>query len=100
MVPGCSTPLYEWGDYQGSLYRQFKRDGASDLGEDTRRLQAQVENSIQRGRVVPPGVRAHIGYLCYLAGDGAGAEAHFNAEKAAFPESAVFVDGTLARMRR
>jgi hypothetical protein len=35
-----------------------------------------------------------------MTGDAAGAEANLRAEKEAFPESAVFVDGMLERMGR
>jgi len=100
-VAGCATPTtYDWGDYEGSVYRLFTQRDGIDLAGETRRLSSQAEASAQRGRPVPPGVRAHIGYLCFLAGDTTAAAANFEAEKAAFPESAVFVDGMLGRLRK
>ena len=101
LAAGCASPtLYDWGDYQGALYRQFTHHDGIDPADEAHRLETQVEQTVQRGRAVPPGVQAHVGYLCHAAGDEAGAVAHLHAEKAAFPESAVFVDGMLQRMKK
>jgi hypothetical protein len=64
------------------------------------RLETQIEDTLAHERKVPPGVYAHLAMLCESAGDGPGAAGYLRAEKAAFPESAAFVDGMLARMSK
>jgi len=63
----------------------------NELSEDMARTEAE-------GAQVPPGARAHLAYLYALQGNLSQATALFEAEKAAFPESAVFVDGMISRM--
>jgi len=92
--------LYEWGDYQASLWREFRQPDGFDVHDELNRLETQVETTRLAGKAVPPGVHAHMGWLCDAAGDSAGAVAHFEAEKANYPESAAFVDGMLSRMKK
>jgi hypothetical protein len=100
---GCVTPprtMYAWCGYEESLYRMYVETGDFDAAVEAQRLAVEVERAQLEGRDVAPGVHAHLAMLCARMGDAAGAEAHLRAEKAAFPESAVFVDGLLARMGR
>jgi hypothetical protein len=100
---GCVAPpttTYVWCGYEESLYRMYLETADYDAAAEAQRLAVEVERAQIEGLPVAPGVHAHLAMLCDRAGDAAGAEAHLRAEKAAFPESAVFVDGLLARMRR
>lgn len=98
---GCTArPMYEWVSYQDSLYVLWVRPESFDPAERLGRLTEQIAATESEGRAVPPGVRAHLGWLLATSGDTEGAARMFAAEKAAFPESAVFVDGLLSRMGR
>jgi hypothetical protein len=105
VAAGCKSKappetIYDWGDYEKSLYRMYVQRDEYDPAGEAQRLSDQVEQTLQQGKRVPPGVQAHIGMLCAATGDTAGAATHFQAEKAAFPESAAFVDGLLRRMTK
>ncbi len=99
LVPGCQRSLYDWDEYEDSVYRMYLDPDAFDIEDEVRRLSDQIDETILANRAVPPGLRAYLGYLTYLSGDHAAAVAHFKAEKKHFPESSVFVDGLLKRMR-
>lgn len=99
VLSGCAaTGQYDWGTYEASIERMYLGPDRFDLGGEIERLTAEVEKSTSNQRNVPPGKYAHLGYLYYLAGDKAGAARYLEAEKRAFPESAVLVDGMLERM--
>jgi hypothetical protein len=101
VVTGCGTPdFYTWGRYQDSLYEMYLEPGSQQLADEVGRLVEQVERTEADGGAVPPGLRAHIGYLYASAGNQTAAVTWLNAEKSAFPESAVFIDGMLDRMGR
>lgn len=77
----------------------YVRPGKADPTTQIARLEADVERTEAGGRRVPPGVHAHLGYLYYGQGQIDAAYAEFVTEKTLFPESSVFIDGILARMR-
>ena len=100
-VAGCGAPdFYAWGRYQDSLYEMYLEPGSQQPADELGLLVEQVERSEGEGRPVPPGLRVHIGYLYAKAGNQSAAVTWLNAEKQAFPESALFVDGMLTRMGR
>ena len=96
----ASRSLYAWGDYQDSLYAMTVQHGSFDAAKDMQVLSEQVARAKAEGRQPGPGVQAHLGYLHAMAGDSSGAAGWFAAERQDFPESAVFIDGMLARMRK
>ena len=100
-LAGCaSTDLYQWGSYQESIAAMYSGSSGYDPAAEVARLSDQVEQTTSRGLLVPPGLRAHIGFLLIEAGNAERGIAYLQAEKTAFPESAVFIDGVLARQRR
>lgn len=105
----CSTPffcacestktIYHWQSYEESAYHLLQDPDRTDLVEDIRKLSGEIEKDLVEGRPIAPGVHAHLGYLYYLSGNPDSAKTEFEAEKAAYPESAVFIDGVLRRMK-
>jgi hypothetical protein len=93
-------PLYRWGRYEDLIYDMYARPGKADPGTQIARLTEDVQRTLAEGLHVPPGVHAHLGYLYYTQGQVDLAAAEFATEKQLFPESAVFIDGILARMQR
>ena len=100
MVPACGTPsLYEWGSYNASVAAMYQSTSGYDPAAQLDQLQREVEETQHRGKLVPPGVRAHIGVLLCESGNRERGITFLEGEKAAFPESAQFVDAMLARLQ-
>ena len=76
----------------------YTKPGKADPATQVQRLRDDVAETEGKGRQVPPGVHAHLGWMYYLQGDLASARASFERERVLFPESAHFIDGMLARM--
>jgi hypothetical protein len=101
LAAGCRAPeLYRWGAYEDSVAAMYATSGGYDPAREVQRLTDQVAETEHRGELVPPGVRAHLGYLLLEAGNAERGVAYLLAEKAAYPESATFIDGMLARLRK
>ena len=92
--------LYDWGEYQGSVYRMYVKPGEFLPDAEIHKLETQIEDARVHERKVPPGFYAYLAMLCESAGDAPGAAGYLRMEKAAFPESGDFVDGMLARMTK
>jgi hypothetical protein len=103
LAAGCAQKkpeIYRWGVYEELVYEMYAKPGSADpdmqvvkLGEDVTRTEAE-------GQRVPPGVHAHLGYMYYLSGNSEAAYREFSTEAELFPESTVFIDGILQRMRK
>lgn len=106
LASGCatnqSTPRspYRWGIYEDLIYDEWTRPGAVGPAEASLRLGTDISTTDASGSVVPPGVHAHLGYLYYAQGNPAAAQVEFELERSLYPESTVFIDGLLARMRK
>ncbi|MCK4874050.1 MAG: DUF4810 domain-containing protein [Phycisphaerales bacterium] len=95
---GCGPgTIYDWGSYEGSVLRMYTSENFS-VETEIRTLSGEVEEAAREEKLVPPGKYAHLGYLYYLTGDHDAARRSFEAEKAAFPESAAFMDRMLEQL--
>jgi hypothetical protein len=91
---GCAQPvkpLYHWEGFQRQMYEHFKGDGSSP-GEQLAVLEAQAQKAAASGAVLPPGFRAHLAVVYLKLGRDAEARQQLEGEKAAFPESAAYMD--------
>lgn len=95
-----AQPLYSWGSYESLVYGMYLQPGKADPSTQIAKLNEDIERTAAEGQHVPPGVHAHLGYLYYGQGQVDAAYEQFSIEKTLFPESAVFVDGVLARMKK
>ncbi|MCK6479837.1 MAG: DUF4810 domain-containing protein [Planctomycetaceae bacterium] len=98
LLPGCFAPVppsFRWEVYDEVVYRELSGAG-EDPAELARILGEEMERAAGLGVVLPPGVRAHLGHLLLRTGDAAGARLLFLEEKAAYPESAAFMDRVVA----
>jgi hypothetical protein len=91
--------IYRWGHYEESVYSVCHGAETIDLAQDVQVLSQELDRAQSEGRRAAPGIHAHLGYLYYLSGNTGAAEAQFEAEKSIYPESAVFIDGMLRRMK-
>ena len=75
----------------------------TDLGTITQHVVEKLSRDIgeaqTKGESVPPGVHLHLGYMYFLQGNATAACRELETEKQLFPESTVFVDRLLAKMR-
>lgn len=100
---GCKTDgggLYAWGSYEERAYRSLVLASSAEVGEDIRALSEEIERAEAEGRLVGPGIHAHLGYLYAITGNTDSAVQQFEIEKRLYPESAPFLDGCLRRMGR
>jgi hypothetical protein len=93
-----STELYRWGPYEDSIATMYATGSGYDPAREVARLVEWIEETQNRGKLVPPGARAHVGFLLVEAGNTERGVAFLTAEKTAYPESATFIDGLFARV--
>ena len=96
-LAGCAPPaLYQWGEYEDSLYRRYVK-------EDIAGAEAYLRETLVAAELksrVPPGVYADYGFLLYRRGDYAAAIEKFEQEKRAFPESAALMSKLIERIQQ
>src|SRR3954467_2216755 len=105
---GCGGPvgLYDWGSYDTSVRALYDPTAVGNISieQQINHLQTEIHQTETHAKPntpsrVPPGKYAHLGFLYTMSGDKASAKNCFDAEKTLYPESAVFIDGLLARMK-
>ncbi len=102
LISGCATQkplIYRWGEYEQLVYEMYAKPGKAEPGTQVAKLSEDVERTLAEGKRVPPGVHAHLGYMYHIQGDKGAAMNEFATEQELFPESAVFIDGILKRLR-
>lgn len=99
LAAGCQRSLYDWGTYELSVYRMYSSREDFSAAKEADRIQKEVDRTQRRGRAIPPGKMAHLGYLYLLTGDSGRARFCFEQEKRLFPESRHFMNFLLARQR-
>jgi hypothetical protein len=90
---GCKTtePTYYYGSYQNAVYSYFKAEDTS-VSQQITILEEVIEQARGKGKLVPPGVHAHLGMLYFETGNAGQGATNFEKEKALFPESATYID--------
>jgi hypothetical protein len=91
---GCASQpvtMYGWGSYQTQVYEHFKAEKSSPE-QQLAALEKDREQILAKGQALPPGYRAHIGYLYAQLGRIDEAQQQFVEEKKVFPESAPYMD--------
>lgn len=100
LLVACATPsrpLYLWEGFPRQQYEVLQRAG-TDANAQIQAMQAHAEKARAAGAALPPGFRAHLGMLQLQVGAADQARASWQAEKAAFPESAPYMDQLLRRL--
>ena len=102
LAAGCAeseAPLYRWGNYEDLIYTMYVNPGEAEPGVQIAKLSEDIQRANAEGKRVPPGVHAHLGYMYYTQGNQGAALQEFAIERELYPESAVFIDGMLSRMK-
>lgn len=101
VLAGCAAPgprpLYLWESFPKQQYASLLREGASPE-EQIQALEAHAEKARAGNAALPPGLRAHMGMLYLGAGNPQRAKELWHSEKAAFPESAAYMDRLLNKL--
>lgn len=98
-VPACRRPIYDWGSYEESVFRMYSSREDFSAAKELDRLRQEVDRTQRRGRRVPPGKMAHLGYLFLMAGDSENAGRYFEMERVLFPEGDHFMTFLISRQR-
>ena len=100
LLTACAAqrpPLYLWESFPRQQYAALLGEGL-DMGAQIAAMNAHAEKARGANAALPPGFRAHLGLLHHQTGDLDNARAMWLAEKAAFPESAPYMDRLLRRL--
>jgi len=90
-MAGCGPrTMYQWGSYEPDLLKYCKHPESMQVF--LKHLDKQVTRNVEKGKKVPPGLFAELGYLHYKAGDPKIASVYFTKEKENWPESAKLMD--------
>jgi hypothetical protein len=103
LFAGCSQKppsRYAWGSYEDLIYLSYAAPGKLTPEMQVQRLEKDLLTAQAANKPMPPGWHAHLGYLYVRTGRLDLAEQQLLAEKAAFPESSVFVDRLLTNLQR
>lgn len=103
VLVGCAAPrqsLYQWGDYENQVYALYNDAGKSPVEAQIEKLEADYQQARSTNKAVPPGFHAHLGYLYFQTGKGDQAVQSFLTEKSLFPESAVYMDRILSKVKK
>jgi hypothetical protein len=100
LLAGCQAPrpLYYWGNYEAVLYVDYSKPGKLSVEDQIAKLEEDLRTAKGKGYPAHPGLHAQIGYLYFQKGNVGAARREFEAEKAVYPESVVFMDRLLAKL--
>ncbi len=98
MLCACAANkgLYQWGDYDRSLYKLYEKPETSEAFRA--KLETHV-SSLEKGNArVPPGLYAELGTLYLQKGDRTSAVQWYGKERNAWPESRYLMDTMIAAL--
>jgi hypothetical protein len=103
MLVGCVARqplLYEWGSYEDQIYAMYSDTGKVSIEEQLQNLERDYQAARSADRPVPPGYHAHVGYLYFQTGKTDQALQSFVTEKTLFPESTIYMDRLIERIKK
>lgn len=101
MLAGCARKplLYEWGSYEDQVYAMYAAAGKVPVEKQLQDLESEYQEARADDKAVPPGYHAQMGYLYFQTGKTDQALQSFETEKALFPESTVYMDRLIAKIK-
>jgi hypothetical protein len=100
VLAGCAAkpvPLYMWESFPHQQYDVLMHESAS-ADDQIHAMEEHANKARATNAALPPGFRAHLGMLELQVGHAQRARELFESEKAAFPESAPYMDRLLAKL--
>lgn len=92
LLAGCAStpkPLYQWADYQPTVYEHFK---GQDAEQQVLAMEKNIQQAQAQGGALPPGYHAHLGLLYGKLGHHDQMIQQFQTEKDHFPEFAPYLN--------
>lgn len=100
-LTACATPsIYSWGKYEEIVYDTYNNPGNTTPEKEIAQMEKDYQKARSNNQPVHPGFHAHLGYLYYQVGKFDAAQREFETEKKKFPESSVFMDRLLAKLKK
>ncbi len=99
---GCATQkhsLYQWGSYEDQVYAMYNDPGKVSVEQQVINLEKDYQVARSTNKSVPPGYHAHLGYLYFQLGKRDQALQSFVTEKTLFPESTIYMDRLIKRIK-
>lgn len=104
LLTACASKnnsLYQWDAYQDQVYEGFQiESGNTSPEKQLQKLEEEQQKASGKGKALPPGYLAHMGYLYFQTGQLNKAAAAFEAEKNLYPESKTYMDLALGKLRQ
>ena len=93
--------LYHWGGYQEQIYEGFQiESGNTSPDKPLQKLEEEQQKAASKGKALPPGFQAHMGYLFFQTGQPDRAVMAFENEKKQFPESSTYMDFAIGKLKK
>ena len=92
--------MYQWGSYEEQVYAMYIDPGKVPVENQLQALENDALELRNSNAAAPPGFYAHLGYLYFQSGKPTEALQSFTTEKSLFPESAVFMDRLIAKIKK
>lgn len=92
--------MYRWGSYETMVYKMYRSPKDATPAKQIEVLQKEAHRAESEHRELPPGFRAHLGYLFSQVGETDSARNQFEEEKVHFPESTAFMDQLLGKFKK
>ena len=98
---GKDPSIYHWGGYEEQVYEGFQiESNNTSPDKQLQTLEEEQQKAASKGKPLPPGFQAHLGYLYFQTGQLNKAAMAFESEKKQFPESAVYMDLVLGKLKQ
>ena len=98
---GKDNSIYHWGGYEEQVYEGFHiESGNTSPDKQLQKLEEEQQKAVAKGKPLPPGFQAHMGYLYFQTGQLDKAAMAFESEKTQFPESTVYMDLVLNKLKQ
>ena len=102
LLTGCANhrqSLYQWGSYENQIYAMYSDNNKLSAEEQILKLESDYQKAQSANKSVPPGYHAHLGFLYFQTGKTDQALQSLQTEKTLFPESTVYMDRLIARIK-
>ena len=100
LLASCgTTKMYSWYDYQEDYYNYVKKSDKESMENLIKTYDMIISKQTESRGIVPPGIYADYGYLLLQNGKTKEGKAMLEKEVELYPESAVFVNSLLKRVK-
>ena len=97
---GCAnTDYYYWGNYEKVIYRALVTPDKANTTELIALLNEDIQLAENKGKPIPPGEHAQLGYVYSVVGNYDAAFSEFDKEYNLYPDSQVFLIGVEVRTK-